>query len=204
MKVRLNLYTHRFRPRRLLLDRRLLVGILGLTILLSGIGGAWLQRVNVELSAEHRRSSQRQAEQEARMLALSTRLSGRSENQTLLQDIAEHTRVVAGKRHLLAQLTERLSLADARFSRYLQGLSESHVQGLWLTRVRAQGGDLILDGRSLSEQLLPQWIQQLSSQTDFRGKRFGLLELSRSTDSEQAPLDFHLSTRLQRDEQGDG
>ncbi len=204
MKVRLNLYTSRFRPRRLLLDRRMLAVSLGLTVCLLIISGVWLHGVSRNLEAEYTVATDRQTELETRMIELSGHLEGRGENPQLRQSIAEALRRVGGKRQLIKALSERMLLVDVRFSRYMQGLSKSHVEGLWLTRVRAQGSDLTLNGSSLSEDLLPQWLQQLSSQADFRGKNFGFLELSRQKDGQTPYLDFHLSTQLTRDGKGNG
>ncbi len=204
MKYRLNLYTGRFRPKHLLLERRALIGCVGLVVLMVIVSGVWLGRINLTLAEEHRVVTTRQAELEARMLGLSGSMEGRSENGDLLNSVAGEQRVVRGKRALIKQLADRLLLADVHFSRYMRGLSKSHVKGLWLTRVRADGSNLILDGSSLSEDLLPQWIQQLSTQADFHGKHFGLLELSRQKDAATPQLDFHLSTQLTREEKGNG
>ena len=204
MKLRLNLYTHRFQSRRLLLDRRLLLSSVALVGLVVLVGGLWMTRINQTLAVEHQRLLDRQTDLEARMLGLSSNLESHNGNEGLLGRISEEQRVVNGKRQLINRLAEDLLLTEVRFSSYLRGLSESHVQGLWLTRIQAESGHLILDGRSLSEELVPQWIQQLSKQTDFRGKHFGILELSRQKDGTPPHLDFHLSTQLQRNEQNNG
>jgi len=203
MKYWINLYTSRFRPRHLVLERRALVVCVALSALMVVFSGVWLGRVNLTLADEHQSLTSGQAELEARMLGLSSSLEKRKENGDLLLSVAQEMRVVTGKRQLIKQLAGRL-LLDVGFSHYMRGLSQSHVDGLWLTRVRADGSNLILDGSSLSEDLLPQWIQQLSTQADFQGKNFGLLELSRQKDAATPQLDFHLSTQLKREEKGNG
>ena len=182
----------------------MLLGTASLLALLVIVSGIWLSRANHELAAAHRLASTQQTQTESQLVELSSQLSARGQNGDLLRIIAEESRAVNAKRDLIKQLTQQLLLADTRFSRYMRGLSNSHIQGLWLTRLRADGGNLILDGCSLSEELLPQWIHQLSLQSDFRGKEFGLLELSREKDAQTPHLDFHLSTQLKREAEGNG
>lgn len=196
MKYRLNLYVERFRPIRILLNRWVFGVSLGLCTLLSILGWGGMNRLNHSLAERYRSLSSQQAQLQTRMLELSKKVQAGSDNKALQTAIVEQTRDIASKRQLLDHLTGSPLLTEIRFSQFMQGLSNSHVQGLWLTRVRADGNNLILDGSSLSEELVPQWIQQLSSQTDFRGKKFGALELTRPQDSSMPHLDFHLSTQL--------
>lgn len=138
------------------------------------------------------------------MIEISKKIGARAENQALLLAISEAIKSVSGKRQLIQRLNNSPLLADTRFSHFMQGLSSSHVEGLWLTRVRADGTNLILDGRSLSEDLVPRWIHQLSTRPEFSGRKFGVLELLRSQDEAADHLDFHLSTRLKREEAENG
>ncbi len=77
-------------------------------------------------------------------------------------------------------------------SAYLVGLARQHEEGLWLTRIVLDaGGEVIgLDGRSLSPEAVPGYLQRLSDETAFRGKAFGHLELRRS----ETALDFRIAT----------
>lgn len=204
MKLRLNLYTNRFQPRRLLLDRRMLIALFVLTSLAVLISGLWITHINQAMAKDYQIVLNRQTELEARVLGLANSLESHSRNNGLIDRITEEQRVINGKRQLIKRLADKLLLTEGRFSSYLRGLSDSHVQGLWLTRIKAERGNLILNGRSLSEELVPLWIQQLSKQTDFNGTHFGMLEVSRQKDGKSTHLNFHLSTQLQGNEENNG
>lgn len=204
MKTRLNLYTAQFRSHSQLVDRRMLGYAAAMALLLLVVTGSWLSWANSGLDAEYQALAREQASLQSRMLEMSKKIEARAENQTLLLAISETMKAVSGKRQLLKRLNNSQLLADTRFSHFMQGLSGSHVEGLWLTRVRADGANLILDGRSLSEDLVPKWIHQLSMRPEFNGRKFGILELLRSQDEAADHLDFHLSTRLQREEEENG
>jgi Tfp pilus assembly protein PilN len=202
MKTRLNLYTEAFRPAPLRLGRLAMLAAIGFLVFVISAQGAWLQWRNRDLTAQHQ-SLQAEAEQlETRMLALSKRVDERTEDQALLLAIERESRTVNGKRQLIAHLGNGPLLVENRFSILMQALSENHLEGLWLTRVRAEGQHLILDGRSLSEELVPRWIRRLSQQKGFHGKQFGLLELRQPEQTRNNGLMFHLSTRLK--ESGNG
>ncbi|MGD8933116.1 MAG: PilN domain-containing protein [Chromatiales bacterium] len=204
MKYRLNLYTERFRPRQILLNRWLLcasVGLLFMTLLVAGFA---LGMSNAELAQRYHSSRDSQETLQSRLVSLSRQIDGDARKQVLRDKIAAQSRAIAGKQRVLEQLADRPLLTESRFSQFMQGLSNSHVQGLWLTRVRADGNNLELNGSSLSEELLPQWLRRLSRQTDFRGRKFGALELIRPPDSQMSRLDFHLSTELQQADDRNG
>jgi Tfp pilus assembly protein PilN len=204
MKYRLNLYTEQFRPRRIGFNRWLFgVSLVSVALLLIA-GGVGLHLANRGLVEQHRQLSDQQAKLQARMLMLSKQMQANTPDQALLDAIVEITDEIASKRQMLEYLDRSPLLTETRFSHFMQGLSNSHVQGLWLTRVRAEGNNLMLDGRSLSEELLPQWISRLSSQTNFRGKKFNALELNRPQDNLTSQLDFHLSTQVHRVDDNNG
>lgn len=204
MKTRLNLYTAQFRSQSLLVDRRTIGYAVAVALLMLVVMGTWLSWINHGLDIQHRKLTDEQVRLENRMLEISKKIGARAENKALQLAIFEASKSVSGKRQLIQRLNNSPLLADTRFSHFMRGLSSSHVEGLWLTRVRADGTSLILDGRSLSEDLVPRWIHQLSMRPEFSGRKFGVLELLRSQDETADHLDFHLSTGLEREETENG
>lgn len=202
MKTRVNLYTEAFRPAPLRLGRLAMLASIAFLVLAIGAHGALLQWRNRDLSAQYQLLQAEGEQLEARMLALSKRLEQRTEDQALLLAIERESRSVNGKRQLIAYLGSGQLLVENRFSILMQALSENHLEGLWLTRVRAEGQHLMLDGRSLSEELVPRWIRQLSQQKGFHGRQFGQLEMRQPEAARNDGLQFHLSTRLE--ESGNG
>lgn len=83
------------------------------------------------------------------------------------------------------------------FVEVLEGLARQHISGLWLTRVSlANGGkQLALSGKANSSELVPLYIQRLSSESAFSGVSFNVLEIRRSKD-EAGIIEFDLATQL--------
>jgi len=66
------------------------------------------------------------------------------------------------------------------FSEYLRAFSRQSVNGLWLTSFTIAGsGDLELQGRMLSPDLLPSYIQRLNREEVLAGRSFARLEMGR-------------------------
>jgi hypothetical protein len=204
MKYRINLYTESFRSKSHFLGSRALAlsGIAALALVL--LGGAVLQLNNRGLERQVRAMGAEKDQLQQRLLELSARVRQRIESPAIHSALHEALSAIEDKRRLYAHLDDCQSLADTRFSVVMRALSRSQVQGLWLTRVRATGAHLLLNGSSLSEELVPQWIHKLSLQKDFNGKRFSFLELSHRQDEGTGHLDFSLSTKLEQEGENHG
>lgn len=95
------------------------------------------------------------------------------------------------------------------FAEYLQAFSRQSVGGLWLTGFNiGGGGDLEMRGRTLSPELLPDYIQRLNRERVLAGRKIARLEITRPASGpapprgkgqDQAPgtprfLEFNLAT----------
>jgi hypothetical protein len=66
------------------------------------------------------------------------------------------------------------------FAEYLRAFSRQTLNGLWLTGFSIAGsGELEIQGRVLSPDLLPSYIQRLNREQVFAGRSFANLEMSR-------------------------
>ena len=76
------------------------------------------------------------------------------------------------------------------FSPQFIGLARQRLAGLWLTHIALGGPGLELRGITLSEELLPRYLDMLGHEPVFQGTRFGEAHLTRSADP--AGLSFEL------------
>lgn len=122
-----------------------------------------------------------------------TRRQPRREPDPELQQRVERLAAEVDRARELAEALGSGAFGNASgLSAYLIGLARQHEEGLWLTRiVLASGGEVIgLDGRSLSPEAVPGYLQRLSDEAAFRGKAFGHLELRNG----ESALDFRIAT----------
>jgi Tfp pilus assembly protein PilN len=107
------------------------------------------------------------------------------------------------QREEIQAILARQELGNSRgFSGYLEALARQHVEGTWLTRVVIKNGGkaLSLEGKTLSSELVPRYIQRLAKENILSGITFNVMELQRpgAGDNHVAAgrnvLDFNIST----------
>ncbi|MBV1907043.1 MAG: hypothetical protein KUG75_13290 [Pseudomonadales bacterium] len=81
--------------------------------------------------------------------------------------------------HLLSSLVNIETSSGGQFSGYMRELAESRVDGVWLTSIRLKhgGAHIALEGKMLKASLLPDFLNQLSSGTQFHGHKFEQFEI---------------------------
>jgi len=80
-------------------------------------------------------------------------------------------------------------------SGYLEAFARQHLQGMWLTRIAvANGGKRLgLNGKTLSSELVPAYMEQLAGESLLNGMSFNVMELTRPADPSNQ-LEFYIST----------
>lgn len=88
----------------------------------------------------------------------------------------------------------------AKFSLYLEGLSQTGVSGVWLTEIDFDHGglDLSLKGRAQDPELVNQFVKNIVANDIFNGKKFRVFNISQpkpeKNQSNKLYVDFYLST----------
>lgn len=104
------------------------------------------------------------------------------------------------KRRIIGKLAAMPEEANAGFSGLLAALGEAPVGGMWFTAISFEDGgeNVALKGESRTADLLPMYLQQLSAQPAFSGRRFSVLRMQQRTESEGAiaALTFELHSRV--------
>lgn len=135
----------------------------------------------------------------AQLEQLGKKFPGKSKNKLLESEIARLSKELE-KRQEISEALAQHSLGNKRvFSALLESLARKHVQGTWLTKVSiSEGGEALgFQGKTFSSELVPVYIQQLSSEKSFTGLSFNMLELRRS-EKDPLNLDFQVSTKPER------
>jgi len=80
-------------------------------------------------------------------------------------------------------------------SGYLEAFARQHVQGMWLTKIAvANGGKrLDLNGKTLSSELVPAYMEKLAGESLLNGMSFNVMELTRPLEPSNQ-LEFYIST----------
>lgn len=195
MRQQVNLLAPMFRKQRTLFSARVTLAICVATAATLGATyGITAWRVGALGEAQARLAAQRQALTD-QLNQLGEQYKTRGHSPALDAQVEALTRERDGKQQALATLSRRELGNTHGFSPQLAGLARQRLNGLWLTRVAvsSSGAQIALEGVTLSESLIPQYLAKLGGEPVFSGLAFAEARLERSHDGGQQ-LAFELRT----------
>lgn len=181
MSQQINLYEPRLRPRNELFTGRNVAVALGVlltvVVALSWFAGAEAARASAELA-----KAQADVRSAAEKIATQTKnLSERKISPALQGELDAARTMLATRSEAMDYLDSGRLGSNTGFSGIMRGFSRVAQSDLWLTGfVVSQGGlDIEIRGSMLDSTQLPGYVQQLSAEPAFHGRRFAALEMKR-------------------------
>jgi len=146
-----------------------------------------------QLEAELKIEEAAQAVKMAQLESLQTQIQARQKDKQLQARVDALMLEISNKQRVMKVLGEQRFGNSEGFSTHVSGLARQRIEGLWLTQVRiSQGGETLgLKGQSLKAELLPRYLQRLSTEAVFAGKTFETLSMTRNSE-QSGRLDFEL------------
>lgn len=187
MSQQINLYEARLRPRHELVTANR-VAILALVLLLSMAALFWWTRAQAERQAQDAAIVQAQAtDAQARLTELARVVAERKVSPALAAEIDIARTMLAVRADVLDVLDSGPLGNTAGFSNVMTGFARQTQGDLWLTgfSLTAGGDNIEIRGRLLDPAKLPLYMQKLSLEPIFQGRRFAALEM------EDVPPDVH-------------
>lgn len=181
MRQQVNLLAPMFRKQRTLFSARVSLGITVLVVAALGlIYGAMAWR-GAALAGEQVRLEQQRELATRRLTELARQFQGRGRNESLDAQLTALTQERDRKIQAVAALSRSELANTTGFSPQFLGLARQRLNGLWLTHVEvsANGGQIALDGITLSEELIPRYIKKLGAESVFTGTEFAHARLQR-------------------------
>lgn len=199
MSQQINLYEPRLRPRHdLATGRNLGICTLLVLVLMTGLA-VWAEReaaVKTQVAAGLQK--QVAAEQE-KLVALTKSLSMLQVSPALVAELDGAKAMLASRQEVLTVLDSG-KLGNAKgFSTVMSGFARQTQADLWLTGflVSAGGEEVEIRGRVLDPAKLPAYVQKLSSEPAFQGRRFAALEM-RGVDPDEQKTDSAVAVNANR------
>lgn len=179
MTQQINLYEARLRPRHeLATARNVGIGAAVLFVVMAALSlnaGREADRKAAELSALQ---AQVHSEQE-RMTVLAKAVAERRVSPALLKESARAQAVLDSRREVMDVLDSGKVGNSSGFSEFMFGFARQAQSDLWLTgfSVSAGGEEIEIRGRLLDPAKLPGYVQRLSGEPIFHGRRFAALDM---------------------------
>jgi len=192
MKLRVNLYTDEFRPKRQWLTLpQMALGWLALLALLL----AWWGLSQWQLSGQQQ--ANRQLQQQLLQLkqqseGLDAQIKARQQDAGLTAELAQRRALLTGKQQLVAQLSGRAGLKGQGMAALLADLARVGGPDISVQTIRLEQGRLSLAGQSRSSEAVPAWLDRFKQTQSLAGHGFADLQMRRD---DAGRLLFELNAR---------
>ena len=190
-----NLFQPIFRKERKLLSFQVLwqgcAAVLVVLMMMYGWGMQQTLRLKSEL-AQQEKQQQAFAQQ---LVDVSAQLAGMKTDTAPQLVLANLERELVARQKVVDALTRVRDTYTQGVSTYLESFSRQMPKGVWLTgfTVQAGGEGLIIRGSSLKPELVPTFLDHLSTENTLMGTQFGLLQIQRET-PDASFVDFTVTT----------
>lgn len=179
MSQQINLYEARLRPRHeLAVARHLGIGAAALLLLMTLLS-FW---AGVDASRKSEAASQTQtllSDEQERLTALAKKVSERRVSPALSAELDHAKAMLASRSEVMSALDSGRLGNTSGFSTVMTGFARLSQSDIWLTgfAVTVGGEEIEIRGRLLDASKLPAYVQRLSSEPVFKGRRFAALEM---------------------------
>jgi MSHA biogenesis protein MshI len=195
MIQQVNLYTDELRPRKEKLQAGTAIGILVFGLVLVACVAGFFAYQNSVMATQASRLDHKNQQLEQVLLELAAAVRARQTDSEVEEALARVTQTLSRRQRLLERV-ESLVFSEGRyFSPQLAALARRIPEDAWLTGVilESDSDKVTLEGSSRDGALVPLYLENLSEETVFAGRTFGVFRLSRSEQGRW--IDFHVSSK---------
>ena len=190
-----NLFQPIFRKERKLLSFQVLwQGCAAVLVVLMMMYG-WGMQQTLRLKSELAQQEKRQQAFAQQLVDVSAQLAGMKTDTAPQLVLANLERELVARQKVVDALTRVRDTYTQGVSTYLESFSRQMPKGVWLTgfTVQAGGEGLTIRGSSLKPELVPTFLDHLSTENTLMGTQFGLLQIQRET-PDASFVDFTVTT----------
>ena len=180
MSQQINLYDVRLRPRRLVLTGQRMVMALAVVVTLSGAWAFWVRGQAESANAEAARLVAETKEWQAKHDVLARQMAEKRLPAALQSELETARTMLSVRQEVIGELDSgRLGNAEG-FSGLFTGFSRQADRELWLTGfvVSLGGHEIEIHGKLFDSTRLPGYVQRLSTDPAFKGRRFAALTMA--------------------------
>jgi Tfp pilus assembly protein PilN len=196
MKQQVNFYTEEFKPKNelLSLDNMLVVWIIAIVVIFALYNLEYKKNQISKKKLEM--SDAREQHQQGQLNSLEATFSQRGDSFVLERTHQEMQLSLSQRNYVIAQLSQRADGMQKGIAGLMENLAMITVDGLWLTNISVNKGQLSVSGITNDSEKVPQLIQKLQNISSLKDKRFSRLEIKTMEDNESL-LTFTLQSENQ-------
>lgn len=196
MRQQVNLY-HAFVTPPVRLPARHIALISAILLLLMVIYGSYLNWQAGQVTEQVTQREQALAQMNTHIRELDADLQQRRPSAALQQRVSQREAALQYRRLQLGALDGGLMGQRIGYSAFLTALARQHQQGLWLTGIQLRYGQrqVMIEGRSVSGALVPQWLEGFAEEAALASQSFAEFSIgSEAPEQDQAGLLFRVQS----------
>ncbi|MDX1517869.1 MAG: hypothetical protein R3288_13575 [Woeseiaceae bacterium] len=200
MNQQINLYTAEFRPDSNAFQSMFMFQAVGILMLALLVIYAFARHEVAQVDDEIRIVEKLEAAAIERLQAVGPLIAALTGEQSWLEQLESAERMLA-QRQAVLNLVQGTSLGNTDgFSAQLRALSRQDVDGIWLTHIvlSGQGDRTRLEGRAFRPELIPVYVQDLTSEPAFASQRFHRFEIDNPMDDGGSEMRFSMHSEVLR------
>jgi len=180
MSQQINLFNPIFRKKGFSFtsSTAMLYGV-GIAAAVGAMGAGYAQYQLRDASTQAQVIEQEHKDTVARFDKLTAEVAQQKPNTQLEADVAKLDAQLKGRQEVIDTLKSGAVGNTGGFSEYMRAFSRQNVSGLWLTGfdIARGGNELVLQGRSLSGDLVAAYLKQLNQEKSLQGRQFAALRI---------------------------
>lgn len=195
LNQQINLFQPIFRKEKKLLSFRVLIQAISAVVVLLVFMLGWSTAQTWQIQGQLQRLQVQLNTRNAKLGELGKRLALMKTNTSQQDELTALELELTARQKVVDALTRARDSYSRGVSAYLESFARQAPKGVWLTgfSVKAGGEGLIIRGSSLKPELVPVFLQHLSTEPTMAGTQFGLLQIRREN-AEARYVDFIVYT----------
>lgn len=177
MSQQVNLYNPIFLKQKKIFSSLTMAQALGLLALGLFVFYAYARFQVANLQTESERSAKRMEAAQARVARLAPQFGPRLKSADLESKIKQAEAELQALDAVQGALHKGSVASGSGFSPYFKALARQVVAGLWLTGFSVTGSEMVISGRTLKPELVPDYIHRLGEEQVMQGRKFAMLEM---------------------------
>ena len=196
MKQQINLYLPEFRPETNAFQSMFIVQAAGVLLVALMLIYVFARQGVAGIDQELEIVARQEVVALERLQSVGPLITSITGEQSWAEQLDDAARMLA-ERQAALNLIQGTRLGDTDgFSRHLRALARQDLDGIWLTHIvlSATGDQTRLEGRAIRAELIPLYVQDLTSEPAFAAQRFHRFEIDNPPDDGESALVFSMES----------
>lgn len=189
-KIRINLYTKEFKPKKEILSFSQMIVIWAITLCVVVASCLVVASTKRNLTRTNEVLIQKVQDADNNLIELQRLLSATTLDKSLENKVEQLKLILKGKQELMSALTDKAEYKSRGYSGFMRSLALIKMNGLAINEFSISEGKAAIRGVAKSGKLVPLWLQEFDKYDDLRNRSFGSLSISK--DSGEGFVNFSL------------